>query len=269
MGGIRARLVATDLDGTVVRSDGGISARTVAALDAVERAGGRIVLVTGRPPRWMGTIADAVGHRGVALCANGAMVYDLHEDRVISARLIDTGTLAEAVSRLRPLLPDAGFGVEYADGMVAERTYDLSGWDSVDTVRSRVDADELVARPCAKLLVRDRELAADDLLTVVRGALDGLLTPTHSNGHRLVEVSALGVDKATALAAYCDDRGIAAGDVVAFGDMPNDLPMLRWAGTAYAVANAHPEVLAAVGRHTASNDDDGVARVLEGIFGAA
>jgi hypothetical protein len=157
--------------------------------------------------------------------------------------------------------------VEYADGMVAERTYDLSGWDSVDTVRRRVDAAELVALPCAKLLVRDRVLAADDLLAVVRDALGGLLTPTHSNGTRLVEVSALGVDKATALAAYCDDRGIAAAEVVAFGDMPNDLPMLGWAGTAYAVENAHPEVLAAVGRHTSSNDDDGVARVLERLFG--
>jgi len=259
--------VATDLDGTIVRSDGSVSPRTVAALAAVERSGGTFVLVTGRPPRWMRPIAEAVGHRGVALCANGAMVYDLHDERVISARMIDVPTLTEAVARLRPLLPGAGFGVEYPDGMVADRAYDLSGWDSVDTVLRRVDAAGLVARPCAKLLVRDCELTADDLLEVVRGALDGLLTPTHSNGNRLVEISALGVDKATALAAFCAERGITAEEVVAFGDMPNDLPMLGWAGTAYAVANAHPDVLAAVPEHTAANDDDGVARVLERLFG--
>ena len=267
MGGFRARVVATDLDGTIVRSDGSVSPRTVAALAAAERAGAHIVLVTGRPPRWMRPIAEAVGHRGVALCANGAMVYDLHDERVISARMIDVETLAEAVARLRPLLPGAGLAVEYPDGMVAEAAYDLSGWDNVDTVLHQAEGAELVAKPCAKLLVRDRELAADDLLTVVRGALDGLLTPTHSNGHRLVEISALGVDKATALAAFCAERGITAEEVVAFGDMPNDLPMLGWAGTAYAVANAHPEVLAAVSEHTASNEDDGVARVLERIFG--
>lgn len=266
MGVNRARLVATDLDGTIVRSDGSVSARTVAALAAVERAGGHIVLVTGRPPRWMGPIAEAVGRRGVALCANGAMVYDLRDERVIATRMIDVETLAEAVGRLRPVLPGAGLAVEYADGMVAEAAYDLSGWDSVDTVLRVVEAGELVARPCAKLLVRDCELAADDLLKVVRGVLDGLLTPTHSSGNRLVEISALGVDKATALAAFCAERGIAAEEVVAFGDMPNDLPMLSWAGEAYAVANAHPEVLAAVPNHTAANDDDGVARVIERIF---
>ena len=264
MGGIRA--VATDLDGTIVRSDGSVSPRTVAALTAAEQAGAAIVLVTGRPPRWMRPIAEAVGHRGVALCANGAMVYDLHGERVVSARMIDAGTLAEAVARLRPVLPGAGLAVEYPDGMVAEAAYDLSGWDSVDTVLYRAEGAELVARPCAKLLVRDCELAADDLLEVVRGALDGLLTPTHSNGTRLVEISALGVDKATALAAFCAERGIGADEVVAFGDMPNDLPMLDWAGAAYAVANAHPQVLAAVRTHTTSNDDDGVARVLERIF---
>ena len=268
MGTSRARLVATDLDGTIVRSDGTVSARTVAALAAVERSGGEFVLVTGRPPRWMRPIAEAVGHRGVALCANGAMVYDLREERVVSARMIDAATLATAVDRLRAVLPGAGFGVEYAEGMVAEHAYDLSGWDAVDTIRCRVDATGLVARPCAKLLVRDRELAADDLLAVVRGALDGLLTPTHSNGTRLVEISALGVDKATGLAAFCGERGIGPGEVIAFGDMPNDLPMLAWAGTAYAVANAHPEVLAAVARHTTAADDDGVARVLERTFGA-
>lgn len=266
MGGNRARLVATDLDGTIVRSDGSVSPRTVAALAAVERSGGHIVLVTGRPPRWMGPIAEAVGRRGVALCANGAMVYDLREEQVIATRMIDVETLAEAVARLRPVLPGAGLAVEYADGMVAEAAYDLSGWDSVDTVKRRVEGDELIARPCAKLLVRDCELHADDLLEVVRGALDGLLTPTHSNGTRLVEISALGVDKATALAAYCAERGIRADEVVAFGDMPNDLPMLSWAGEAYAVANAHPEVLAAVPNHTAANDDDGVASILERLF---
>lgn len=267
MGGIRARLVATDLDGTIVRSDGSVSARTVEALAAVERSGGRFVLVTGRPPRWMRPVAEAVGHRGVALCANGAMVYDLREERVISARMIDVPTLTEAVTRLRPLLPGAGFGVEYPHGMVADATYDLSGWDSIDTVLRRVDEAGLTARPCAKLLVRDCELTNDDLLAVVRGALDGLLTATHSNGTRLVEVSALGVDKATALAAFCAERGITAEEVVAFGDMPNDLPMLDWAGAAYAVENAHPDVLAAVPCRTSSNDDDGVARVLEQIFG--
>jgi hydroxymethylpyrimidine pyrophosphatase-like HAD family hydrolase len=79
-------------------------------------------------------------------------------------------------------------------------------------------------------------------------------------------VSAPGVSKATTLAELCAERGIDAADVIAFGDMPNDLAMLAWAGTAYAVAGAHPEVLAAVERRTGDPVDDGVAEVLERVF---
>ena len=90
---------------------------------------------------------------------------------------------------------------------------------------------------------------------------------THSTvGPALLELSAAGVSKATTLARLCAELGVDAADVVAFGDMPNDLPMLAWAGTAYAVANAHPSVLAAVERRAASNDEDGVAQVLEQLF---
>lgn len=75
-----------------------------------------------------------------------------------------------------------------------------------------------------------------------------------------------GVNKASALATLCAERGIAPGDVLAFGDMRNDLPMLRWAGHAVAVANAHPEVLAAIRGVTDTNENDGVARAIERLL---
>ena len=80
------RMVACDLDGTIVRADGTVSPRTVAALAACERAGVRVVFVTGRPPRWMAPVAAATGHHGIAVCANGAIVYDLAAERVITTR---------------------------------------------------------------------------------------------------------------------------------------------------------------------------------------
>ena len=89
---------------------------------------------------------------------------------------------------------------------------------------------------------------------------------THSSLDGLVEISATGVSKATTLELLCTERGIPADCVLAFGDMPNDLPLLAWAGRGIAVANAHPSVLAAVTEHTASNDDDGVALVLEQLL---
>jgi hypothetical protein len=97
-------------------------------------------------------------------------------------------------------------------------------------------------------------------------AVGDLVTVTHSSGRGLLEMSARGVTKASALAELCTEQGVPAADVIAFGDMPNDLPMLIWAGRSYGVANAHPIVLAAVGHHTASNDDDGVALILERLF---
>src|SRR4051794_3515823 len=100
------RLVATDLDGTIVRSDGTVSARTVAALSRVERAGATVVLVTGRPPRWVGDIAAAVAHQGLAICANGALVYNLHTESVVEQHLIPVAALREAVDRLRAVLPE-------------------------------------------------------------------------------------------------------------------------------------------------------------------
>jgi hydroxymethylpyrimidine pyrophosphatase-like HAD family hydrolase len=88
---------------------------------------------------------------------------------------------------------------------------------------------------------------------------------TTSGGGGLVEVSAAGVSKVDALAAFCATRGIGATEVLAFGDMPNDLGMLTWAGRGYAMTNAHPTVLAAVALRAGHQDEDGVARVLEAI----
>ncbi len=90
---------------------------------------------------------------------------------------------------------------------------------------------------------------------------------TWSSTSSLLEISAAGVTKATTLAVLCEDLGIAPDEVIAFGDMPNDLAMLAWAGTSYAMADAHPTVVAAAAHLAPGHDDDGVARVLASVFG--
>lgn len=260
----RPRLVATDLDGTIVRSDGTISERTVKALAAVEDAGINLVFVTGRPPRWMAPVAEATGHHGLAICANGAVVYDLHEERVVESFPLAVVVAKEVVRRLRAALPDVGFAVERVDAFTHEPAY-RPRWNPNVDVRV-AEGDALLGEPMMKLLARHETLDADALLAKAREVLGDLAECTHSSTSGLLEVSATGVSKATTLARLCEQRGVDAADVLAFGDMPNDLPLLAWAGSAYAVANAHPEVLAAVERHTASNDDDGVAHVLEQVL---
>lgn len=258
------RLVATDLDGTIVRSDRTISDRTVAALARVEAAGAHLVLVTGRPPRWMQGIAEATGHRGLAICANGALAYDLHTEEVIESHLISTDVLEELIERLRAAVPDLAFGAEQESGFLHEHAYPPPSWGP-GSVRV-AELEQLLALPAAKLLARHGEMDPDTLLARARAVVGELAEVTHASNIGLLEISAAGVSKASALAQLCDHLGVDAGQVVAFGDMPNDLPLLAWAGTSYAVANAHPEVLAAVGYRTASNDEDGVALVLEELF---
>jgi Cof subfamily protein (haloacid dehalogenase superfamily) len=260
------RLIATDLDGTIVRTDGSVSARTVAALTRVERAGRMLVLVTGRPPRWMRDIADVVGHRGIAICANGAVVHDLHTESTVRARLIEPEILATVVERLRAAFPDFRFAVEHESEFVCEMNYDLGRWDAESIGGRRVDGAELVSVGGTKLLAFHPDGDPDRLAERAGKEVGDLVTVTHSSGRGLLEMSAQGVTKASALSELCAEHGIAAAEVVAFGDMPNDLPMLTWAGTSYGVANAHPEVLRVVTRRAGRNDDDGVAEVLERLF---
>ncbi|PZG36181.1 hydrolase [Spongiactinospora gelatinilytica] len=265
----RPRLVATDLDGTALRTDGTISPRTAAAFALVERAGALLVFVTGRPPRWMSGVAAAVHHRGLAICANGALVYDLHTEAVVESHLIASRVLREAVAALRDRMPALAFSAEYAGGFAREARFRPDGRDSRTPEGPAADDAGLVARPCAKLLAQDLTMAPDHLLTAVHDVVGHLVTATHSSrGDGIIEMSARGVTKATSLAALARRHGITAREAVAFGDMPNDLPMLAWAGTAYAVANAHPRVLAAVDQVTAANDEDGVAAVLERLYSA-
>lgn len=261
---MRPRLVASDLDGTLVRSDGTVASRTVEVLARVENAGVPFVMVTGRPPRWMAEVSRRTGHRGLAVCANGALVYDLHTERVVESSLLPEDAAAAVVGALREALPDITFAVERPDlGFGHEVAY-VPSWEPAED--QPLPVEQLLSGGVVKLLARHRGLSSDALLAAAREAVGDRATLTHSSNDGLLEVSAVGISKASGLAALARQHGVDAADVVAFGDMPNDLPMLGWAGHAVAVANAHPEVLRAADEVTSSNDEDGVAEVLERWF---
>ncbi|MEO5877574.1 MAG: Cof-type HAD-IIB family hydrolase [Streptosporangiaceae bacterium] len=261
------RLIATDLDGTLLRSDGTVSARTIAALALIEKAGSTLAMVTGRPPRWMRPIAQAVDHRGLAICANGAVLYDLHTEQIVRSHLIAVELLTEVVGTLREIEPDFRFAVEHGTGFVFEPRFNLGRWDADSLGGRPADLEALIGTPGTKLLALCPGADPDTLMAEVVKVLGDAVTVTHSSASGLLEISAPGVTKATALADLCTDLGLTAQDVAAFGDMPNDLPMLRWAGRSFAMANAHPDVLAVVTDHAAANNDDGVAQAIESLFG--
>jgi HAD superfamily hydrolase (TIGR01484 family) len=258
------RLVATDLDGTLVRSDGTISERTREVIAAVEARGVPVVFVTGRPLRWAEEVFDHVGDHGLAVVSNGALVWDVAADRARLRREIDPATVLQVCADLRAAVPGSTFAVETLEGIGLEPEF-LERHPVPDGAR-RGPLDELVTAPVVKLLARHEELGPQDFWDAAEAAIGDRVTITWSSSSTLLEISAYGVTKATTLALLTDELGIDPADVVAFGDMPNDLAMLAWAGTPYAMANAHESVLAAVDHVAPSNDEDGVAEVLAGIF---
>ena len=263
------RLVASDLDGTIVRTDGTISGRTVEVVERLEKAGAVFVMVTGRPPRWMAPVAEETGHRGLAICANGALVYDMHTERVVRSHLLSADVAREVVEALRRHLPSITFAVEKGptDGMpgsFAREAVYVPRWDNGEVAVE--DIAVMLAGGAVKLLARVEEMESDELLAAARACLGDGAELTHSSSGGLLEISAAGISKASGLAALAEEQGIGADEVIAFGDMPNDLPMLSWAGHSVGMANAHPEVLELVDEVTASNDDHGVAMVLERWF---
>lgn len=260
------RLVATDLDGTLLRSDGSVSERTAAALATVEAAGATLVLASGRPPRWIRPLAGSLGHRGLAVCSNGALVYDLARQRVVEEFALAPEIGRALLDRIKDAIAGVSFAVERDDTLFCEPDYAAVqlGHDP-ERVIAR-DIETLLAGDSVKLLARHATHDADTLLAKAREVVGDLADVTHSAGAGLVEISAKGVSKASSLALLCERLGIDAVDVAAFGDMPNDLPMLAWAGRAYAPTNAHPDVHAIVDQRCASNDEDGVASVLEELF---
>jgi HAD superfamily hydrolase (TIGR01484 family) len=261
------RVVATDLDGTLLRSDGSLSDRTRKAIAAAEAAGIETVFVTARPPRWLDGLADAVGAHGIALCGNGAFVYDVPTRTVTEQYPLADELLHQLVAELREAVPDIAFAVERADGLGREDTFVYrSEQPESHTVGSLA---ALTSSPVGKLLGRCESLESTVFLERVLTALGGRAELGFSGASGLAEITAPGVTKAAGLARWCGERGVGPADVWAFGDMPNDLPMLEWAGTSFAVRNAHTEVLAVVQQVCAANDEDGVAQTLETLLQGA
>jgi hydroxymethylpyrimidine pyrophosphatase-like HAD family hydrolase len=210
-------------------------------------------------------VVEETGHRGVAVCANGALVYDLHAERVVERFLLEPAVALVVVEVLRTVLPAAVFAVERHESYAHEQRYRMR-WSSAE-VEVVATVEELLVEPVAKLLVRDETSTGDEMLVTARDVLGDLASVTHSNADDcLLEVAAPGVTKASTLARVAAEHGVDSDGVLAFGDQPNDLPMLLWAGIGYAVADAHPDVLAAVPLRTAAADDDGVAAVLERLL---
>ncbi len=282
--------MATDLDGTLLRSDGTVSSRTRAVLAEVEAAGVEVVFVTARPPRWLGALTDLVGGHGRVICLGGAAVWDLGAGEALDTCGFAPDAVAGLVGDLRAAVPGVALALERIDGPVFDPWFppgepDLPAAvravpveESLGTSGSTAPVGKLLAvSPAALSSTRPGDVGhadgADDdaqqqLFARVRDAVGERAHLAYSGAVGLAELLAPGVTKDAALARWCARLEVDAEDVWAFGDMPNDLPMLAWAGRSFAVSNAHPQVLAAASDVVGHHDDDGVATALEDALAA-
>ena len=253
------RLVATDLDGTLLTNEHNVSARTRQALDAVREAGVEVLFVTARAPRSVHEIAAQAGHEKYAVCCNGAVRYNVGARVTEWTALLPEDTVLKVCQRLHAAFPAALFAVETGRSMRSQPGFGIR-WDD-----SHVDVDTLDLGAAAKMFVRVAGVGNDELVNAVRAEVGDLVSVSHSGGPGFAEMVALGVSKVHAVKDFCTARGINSSDVLAFGDMPNDLELLQWAGRSWVTGNAHP-TLRKKFPVTGANDEDGVAVVLERLL---
>lgn len=265
--GKRPKLIGTDLDGTIVRDYSGVSERTVEAFRTAHNEGIEIFFVTGRPPRWMPEIRETFGF-GNAICANGAMLYDLMNDRVLEEWLMPIEEQLEVVKRLRLHIPNISFAVEYNNEFHHEVAY-VPRWDIGVDLQPSPMIEEKMVKPAFKLLARcsNYDMTSDQMLHIAHREVGELATITHSNSSEsILEISAVGVSKGETLAKMAARAGIGPEDSVTFGDNPNDFSMLRWAHRSWSMADGHPEAKNHAKFIADAHTDDGVAKVIEKLL---
>jgi len=273
---VAPKLIVSDIDGTLLDSNGRVSPRLRDALTRAVRAGTKVALATGRPHRWLAPVLDQLPFTPMCVCANGAVVYDPSHDDVLHRHELHPETLGEIARTAADVLAgrgEYGFGVERVGDSAFDPEdqcflitpgYSTDLWDIGYGV---VDVGELVSVPAAKILVRHKAMTSAELFDLVAPAVDPQRAHvTYSMNDGLLEVSAPGINKAAGVSIVAAELGIDPRDVIAFGDMPNDIEMLAWAGTGVAMGNAAPIVHDAADATTASNDDFGLARVIEQWF---
>jgi Cof subfamily protein (haloacid dehalogenase superfamily) len=258
-------MVVSDMDGTLLDHTSRVSERNAAALRRASAAGARVVIATGRPIWWLEPVIS-VGFDGIAVCTNGAVVYDIGAKEVLASTVLGVEIMQRFVSELELLSGNFRLAVERIGNASAacwaEPEY-VHPWD--EDVFAQAERAELLSAPAVKLLVRSGHDSAD-LAQHARQASGGLVAVTYSTDDGLIEIAAPGVNKGAALAKLAAEWGVDPNGVIAFGDMPNDLEMLTWAGHGVAMGNGHADVHAVADEVVGPHHEDAVAQVLERWF---
>ncbi|MGO3064837.1 MAG: HAD family hydrolase [Brevibacterium linens] len=259
-------LVASDIDGTLLLNWKPISTATIDAIHRCQDAGIPFVLVTGRPMRWLAPIAEQIPDLGRVVCLNGAVVYDIASQSIVDAHTIDAQSLTEIIAAVRVDHPEARFAYETLNGGFIDREF-VTGRPR--EARIIDDVSELAGEDVVKVLVRLATSDSQAMHDLIDPLVDGTCHASFSEpDNGLVELAPFGITKAKTLEDLCDHLAVGRSQVMAFGDMPNDIEMVSWAGHGVAMGNALGSVKAIAAAVTDEVDDDGVARYLDAVLDA-
>ncbi|MFC7547088.1 HAD family hydrolase [Plantactinospora sp. GCM10030261] len=264
------KLIATDLDGTLVRSDDTVSTFTHATLDRVRAAGIPVVGATGRGPRLAELTRNDIRTADFLVMAGGGRVVDQTDPAgpvVLRDERLGGEVLAELLTSLEQVVGPLTVMVEALDAPNAPLWGDHDPtWPYQDAFEARNRRDCL-ADDVIKAFARSADHDVDVLLATAREIIPPELATLTQAGLGFIEITPPGVDKGSGLAVVAQALGVDPAEVLVFGDMPNDLPMFEWAGwSRVAVTNAHQTVRAAADEITLRNDDDGVAIYLDRLL---
>lgn len=261
------KLIATDLDGTLLRGDETVSDRTHAALRAACARGAAHLVVTGRSVPWTRPVLEMLGHEGLAVCGQGAQLYHAGERRMLTSVTLDRRLAADALAKIEAAIGPLALAVS-RDGVDGEVLVGPGFREQEEgSLPSSVleDREQAWAEPLNKLYIQHPRLDDDALGRAAREAAGDLVSVTVS-GPGIVELVPLGLSKAKGLALAARRLRVHASQTIAFGDMPNDIPMFGWAAHGVAMENAHPELRSVADEVTATNEADGIAIVLEKLL---
>ncbi|MGH9094201.1 MAG: HAD family hydrolase [Acidimicrobiales bacterium] len=260
------RLVATDLDGTLLDGSGRIDERSVAAVAAARQAGIHVVPVTGRPPQSLWPFCDVARLGPLGVCSNGAAVVDIDARRVLEVQALAGEIATGLVALVRQAVPDVLLAVDNLGRFTYEQGFLTISGPWADEVTEQGDVAGAVADGCLKLIARRPGWSALELIEMLEARIgeEGSVT---TSGLDWVDIAAPGISKAYALERVCDRLGVSVDEVVAIGDNHNDLPVLAWAGTAMVPDNAVAEARALADRVLPDHGEGAVATLLEELVG--
>jgi len=261
------RVLALDLDDTLLRSDLSISYRTKKSLRRVEQAGITIVLASGRVPAAMERFSRLLGlnrRHGYLICSNGAIIQESLTGNIINETRLELQTALTICD----LAEAEGFPVQmYEDDiMYVSKQNEYSRYDQKLTGLRQMVVENfraLVGGGCHKLIIPSDPMLLAPLESLLRTYLGSEVTIFTSRPYFL-EILPRDTDKGTALSKIAGLIGIQAKEIMAIGDSMNDEAMLRWAGVGVAMANGDERIKKIAGFVTdRTNDEDGVVEAID------